>query len=54
MNRLNLLEHIEKFKYQLDNVAKLIEGGEENAIQELYASAKQARSRVTEKRKIGI
>ena len=51
MNKRHLLEHIEKFKKRLDNVATMIDAGEQKAIEDLYASAKRARALVTEKRK---
>lgn len=51
MNKHYLLEHIERFKKKLDNVATMVDAGEEKAIEDLYAAAKQARARVTEKRK---
>lgn len=51
MNSRQLLEHIAKFQKQLGDVAKLIKAGDDKAIEDLYASAKQARSLVTEKRK---
>jgi prephenate dehydrogenase len=52
MNGPRLLEHIEKYQEQLTYVARLIESGDEKALEDLFASAKQARSLVTEKRKI--
>ena len=52
MNGPRLLEHIEKYQEQLSHVAGMIETGDEKALEELFASAKQARSLVTEKRKI--
>ncbi len=52
MNRTRLLEHIAKYQDQLKNVARMIAAGDEKAIEDLYASAKQARSLVTEKRKL--
>ena len=51
MNKQRLLEHIEKFQQQLGNLSELIENDDSKAIEDLYASAKQARSLVTEKRK---
>ena len=51
MNKPYLLAHIEAFKKQLDRVAVMIEMDDQQAIENLYASAKQARVRVTEKRK---
>ncbi len=51
MNKQHLLEHIEAFKQQLDDVASMIENGEQQALEDLYASAKRARALVTEKRK---
>ena len=51
MNKQYLLAHIAEFKTQLEHVAKMIEADEQQAIETLYASAKQARARVTEKRK---
>lgn len=51
MNKRNLLEHIGQFKQQLDNVATMIDTGDEKAVRDLYASAKHARALVMEKRK---
>ena len=51
MNKPYLLADIEAFKKQLDRVAVMIKMDDQQAIENLYASAKQARARVTEKRK---
>ncbi|WP_424946837.1 prephenate dehydrogenase [Candidatus Spongiihabitans sp.] len=52
MNKRHLLEHIAKFKRQLNNVAAMIDADDETAIEDLYASARRARALVTEKRKL--
>jgi len=51
MNSSRLLEHIEQYKGKLDEVVKMIEQSDHKGIENLFASAKQARSLVTEKRK---
>ena len=51
MNRSKLLEDIASYQQHLDRLANMIAGEDGSGIGELYASAKQARSRITEKRK---
>ncbi len=51
MNRQKLLEDIARYQRHLDQLANMIAGEDGSGIGELYASAKQARSRITEKRK---
>ena len=51
MNAPRLLDHIREYQSQLDDLAKKIESGDASGIEDLFASAKQARSLVTEKRK---
>ena len=53
MNAPRLLKHIEQYQHQLQHLAKMIESGDSKGIEDLFASAKQARSLVTEKRKQG-
>ncbi len=52
MNGPGLLGHIAEFQQRLADVAGMIASEDEKAIEDLYASAKQARSLVTEKRKL--
>lgn len=51
MNAERLLQHIKQYQHQLSNVAEMIQNQDGEALEALYASAKKARSRVTEKRK---
>ncbi len=51
MNKPQLLEHIARYQQHLDRLAGMIDQDNGNGIGEMYASAKQARSRITEKRK---
>ncbi len=52
MNRDKLLQHIQQYQEQLSKVAKMIRSEDGESLESLFASAKKARSRVTEKRKI--
>ena len=51
MNKDRVLDHIHDYQSQLSRVAKMIEENDAAALEDLFASAKQARSLVTEKRK---
>lgn len=51
MNGPRLLQHIEEYQRQLSAVSQMISNEDTQALEALFASAKTARSRVTEKRK---
>ncbi|NKB61571.1 MAG: prephenate dehydrogenase/arogenate dehydrogenase family protein [Gammaproteobacteria bacterium] len=50
MNRQQLLRHLGEFQSELSGIAELIESGDEQAIETLFASAKKARSLVSDRR----
>jgi len=51
MNSAQLLPHLEAFQLKLDAIKELIEQGDGAAIESLFANAKRARAKVTERRK---
>ncbi|NKB77177.1 MAG: prephenate dehydrogenase/arogenate dehydrogenase family protein [Gammaproteobacteria bacterium] len=53
MNRHQLLEHLSEFQTELATIAKLIEDGDEQAVEKLFFSAKEARSRLLDRRRHG-
>jgi prephenate dehydrogenase len=51
MNAPRILAHIEEYQNQLNRVAGMIQSEDAKGIEQLFSSARTARSRVTEKRK---
>jgi prephenate dehydrogenase len=51
MNREQVLTHIENYQETLERIASMIEKGDDDEIEALFASAKAARAIVTERRK---
>ena len=51
MNKGQVLSHIQGFQENLSDIVKLIENGNDDAIEALFSDAKKARAIVTEKRK---
>lgn len=51
MNRSQILQHIDQFNGRLAHISRLIEQADGDALESIFAAAKQARSRVLERRK---
>ena len=53
MNRDNLMKDIRRFQVRLEDIAMMIQNGEDASLERLFQDARQARSLVTEKRNPG-
>lgn len=52
MNRRRLLHDIQKFQNQLEEIASMIRGGEEQQLQQLFEDARLARSLIADRRNL--